>query len=47
MDGIGRLNTTRFYTDIGTGEVFRQAGTYLGIHTLHTYKFANKCLAKP
>ena len=46
MGKMGRLNTTRLYTEIGTGEVFRQAGRYLGIYKLRTCEFANS-LAKP
>lgn len=47
MGKIVRLNTTRFYTEIGAGEVFRQAGRYSGIYKLRRCKFANNSLAKP
>jgi hypothetical protein len=47
MGKIGRLNTIRFYIEIGAGEGFRQAGRYPGIYKLRTYKFANNSLTKP
>jgi hypothetical protein len=43
--GRGELNTTRFYTKIGDGEVVRQDGWKMaGIYKLGSYVFANKWL---